>query len=178
MAITDLTELNKYAATPFPVGTWKSLRTFYSPVDDVTGVINALLASTRVSLTLSMYAFTDVSHVEPLVAIFGNPAITSLMVLDKSQFTDDDESKILGSLATDPRTAIGNSEKDAIVHLKAGVIDHQDVFYGSTNWSVSGQTLQDNQLTVVRNSIEAARLETRITAIWNHIKSGTGGTEL
>ena len=52
--------------------------------------------------------------------------------------------------------AIGNSEHGAIMHRKMMIIDGVWLVDGSTNWSTSGETLQDNQLTVTFDPIGAA----------------------
>ena len=51
------------------------------------------------------------------------------------------------------------------MHLKLGVIDSAIVFRGSTNWSESGETLQDNELSIAMDLEEAGRASARITAI-------------
>jgi phosphatidylserine/phosphatidylglycerophosphate/cardiolipin synthase-like enzyme len=55
------------------------------------------------------------------------------------------------------------------MHLKMVVIDGLDTVTGSTNWSAGGESLQDNQLTVVRDSVHAATSRARIDAIHTHM---------
>jgi phosphatidylserine/phosphatidylglycerophosphate/cardiolipin synthase-like enzyme len=63
--------------------------------------------------------------------------------------------------------AIGTSAvKSAISHLKIVIVDGVYTVRGSTNWSLSGETQQDNELTLSRNAVIAA--ETRAVLDLNH----------
>jgi phosphatidylserine/phosphatidylglycerophosphate/cardiolipin synthase-like enzyme len=61
--------------------------------------------------------------------------------------------------------AFGRSEKNAIMHLKTGVMDGLDCFSGSTNWSESGEDKQDNELSFTRHPMIAFRLRHKIDLI-------------
>jgi phosphatidylserine/phosphatidylglycerophosphate/cardiolipin synthase-like enzyme len=55
--------------------------------------------------------------------------------------------------------AIGTSSvHSAISHLKVLIVDGIYTVTGSTNWSISGETEQDNQLTLSRNAVVAAEM--------------------
>ena len=55
---------------------------------------------------------------------------------------------------------------NAISHLKIVIVDGVYTVKGSTNWSLSGQQQQDNELTLSRNAVVAA--ETRAILDLNH----------
>jgi hypothetical protein len=59
MALSSLTELDKYKAAPFPPGSPKTTRTFYSPVDQVHDALKALLTSANKSIVVAMYGYDD-----------------------------------------------------------------------------------------------------------------------
>jgi ABC-type bacteriocin/lantibiotic exporter with double-glycine peptidase domain len=60
----------------------------------------------------------------------------------------------------------GRDLKSAISHLKIVIVDGVYTVRGSTNWSLSGETQQDNELTLSRNAVIAA--ETRAVLDLNH----------
>jgi hypothetical protein len=55
---------------------------------------------------------------------------------------------------------------NAISHLKIVIVDGVYTVKGSTNWSLSGEQQQDNELTLSRNAVVAA--ETRAILDLNH----------
>ena len=65
--------------------------------------------------------------------------------------------------------AIGESEGHAIMHLKMMVIDHLITVSGSTNWSPSSESLQDNALIVIIDPYVGEEAEARIDAIHHHM---------
>ena len=168
MALESLTDLDQFKAAPFVAGYPDTARTFYSPVDRVHETLKALLASASKSLVVSMYGYDD----DELDAVIrdklesGN--IFVQMSLDKSQTAGAHEKEILQKWHNDGignSIAIGRSEHHAIMHLKMVIIDGLDVVTGSTNWSKSGQTDQDNQLTVIRDPLVAAEARARVDII-------------
>jgi len=92
------------------------------------------------------------------------------MSLDRSQATGAHEKQILASWnnnAFGNSIAIGTSSvHNAISHLKIVIIDGVYTVKGSTNWSLSGEQQQDNELSLSRNAVVAA--ETRAILDLNH----------
>src|SRR5436309_14673457 len=84
------------------------------------------------------------------------------MSLDKAQAGGVHERELLKQWdhgAFGNSIAIGTSSKGAISHLKIAIVDGVYTVKGSTNWSLSGEQKQDNEMTISRNAVIAA--ETR-----------------
>jgi phosphatidylserine/phosphatidylglycerophosphate/cardiolipin synthase-like enzyme len=168
VALESLTELDQFKAAPFVPGYPDTARTFYSPVDQVHEALKALLASASKSLVVSMYGYDDDELDAVIRDKLESDRIFVQMSLDKSQAAGVHEKDILQKWDNDGvgnSIAIGRSEHRAIMHLKMVLIDGLDVVTGSTNWSKSGETDQDNQLTVIRDSLVAAEARARMDII-------------
>jgi hypothetical protein len=168
VALSSLTELDKFKAAPFVAGYPESARTFYSPVDQVHDALKELVSSATKSVVVSMYGYDDDELDAVIREKLESDRIFVQMSLDKSQSAGAHEKEILRKWNNDGignSIAIGHSEHDAIMHLKMIIIDGLDVVTGSTNWSKSGEFDQDNQLTVLRDALVAAEARTRLDII-------------
>jgi phosphatidylserine/phosphatidylglycerophosphate/cardiolipin synthase-like enzyme len=168
VALPDLSELDQFKVSPFPAGYPSSVRTFYSPVDDVHGAVQAVLSAATRSVVVSMYGYDDPELNKLLQDKLTSDAIFVQLTLDSTQAAGATEKALLATWQNDGTgnsIAIGHSERDAIMHLKLAIVDGLDVVTGSTNWSTSGETLQDNQLTVIRDALVAAEARARIDII-------------
>jgi phosphatidylserine/phosphatidylglycerophosphate/cardiolipin synthase-like enzyme len=166
MALDSLAALDPFSAAGFPPGYSENLRTFFSPVDQVPQVLQAIVGSAAHSLVIAMYGFDDDALAAIIKDKMGDPNIYVQLTLDSSQAGGVHEKELLASEGY-PSTSVaaGRSEKGAIMHLKMIVVDGIDVVDGSTNWSAGGETRQDNQLTVTRDAVHAALARSRIDAI-------------
>ena len=170
MALDSLTELDQFSTTGFPPGSLDSLRTFFSPVDNVHGALVALIKSAHQSLVVAMYGFDDQELADALAEKLNAEHVFVQFTLDSSQAHGVHERAILAAENYPASSvAVGRSEKGAIMHLKMAVIDGLDVVTGSTNWSDSGESKQDNQLTVIRDPLLAAKTRARLDAIHAHM---------
>lgn len=174
----SLDALDGFKAAPGFSDAYKQLplRSFYAPVDDVHGALKAVLGSVTQSLTMSMFGFDDPELADMIKALMQNPAVAVKLVLDRSQSRGVHEREILAH-ENYPNTmvAIGNSEDHAIIHLKEAVVDHRFRVSGSTNLSASGETKQDDELTVLDSVAAAAEAEIRIEQIFAFIKANEKG---
>lgn len=166
MALDSLAALHRYKKAPFPPGYPGGVLTFYAPADDIPGALAALLGSAQSSLVVAMYGFDDAR----LAGIIGEkldlPACFVQLSLDSSQAAGAHERQLLAKQDYPANSvAYGRSEAGGIMHMKMGIIDGLDVFGGSTNWSASGETQQDNQLTVIRDPLVAAEARQRLDVI-------------
>jgi phosphatidylserine/phosphatidylglycerophosphate/cardiolipin synthase-like enzyme len=171
MALETLNLIDKYKANqdkPFPPGYPDNVRTFYSPVDDVRGALRELLLSAEMSIIVAMYGYADEELNTIIKEKLQTEEIFVSLSLDSTQAAGIGEAKILADWHNEAygnSVAIGRSKKGAIMHLKLVIIDGVDVITGSTNWSEGGETLQDNQLMVLRDPLVAAEARARVDII-------------
>lgn len=172
MALASLDLLDKYKLSPFAPGTIPGIKTFYSPVDNIHQVLVDMIHSASKSIIVAMYGFDDDDATEAIVEKSNQEHCYLQLTLDSSQAGGIHERTLLEKYKADlpsNSVAVGRSEKGAIMHMKMMIIDGLDVVTGSTNWSTSGESLQDNQLTVIRDFSVAAEARARIDQIHSHM---------
>src|SRR5215470_11077269 len=155
------------------------LRTFFAPRDDVHGLLVVLLGSAQHSIVVNMFGYDDDELNKIIQGKLADDKIFVQMSLDRSQAGGVHEKKILAQWdnnAFGNSIAIGTSSvHNAISHLKIVIVDGVYTVKGSTNWSLSAEQQQDNELTLSRNAVIAA--ETRAVLDLNHdfmLKQMTG----
>ena len=145
-------------------------RTFFAPRDDVHGLLVALLGTAQHSIVVNMFGYDDDELNKIIQAKLADNKVYVQMSLDRSQAAGVHEKQILAQWQNDAfgnSIAIGTSSvHNAISHLKIVIIDGVYTVKGSTNWSLSGEQQQDNELTLSRNAVIAA--ETRAILDLNH----------
>ncbi|WP_405883684.1 phospholipase D-like domain-containing protein [Streptomyces sp. NBC_01384] len=170
MALTDLSALDRHKTGGYAPGYPAILRTLYSPVDDVHGALLGLIRSATSSLVVALYGFDDEEFADALHEKLADERVFVQLTLDSSQAAGVHERKILAREQYPAASiAVGRSEHNAIMHMKLLIVDGIDVVTGSTNWSTSGETLQDNQTTVVRDPLVAAEARARVDAVHHHM---------
>jgi hypothetical protein len=166
VSLPGLNVLDQYSASGFPPGYNPLSRTFYSPVDKVHEALRDVAASATVSLIVALYGFDDDELAQIIHDKIDVDGLFVQLSLDSSQAGGVHERAILAKQDY-PATsiAIGRSEKGAIMHMKALIVDGLYLCDGSTNWSDSGETRQDNQLTIIQDPLACAKARARVDAI-------------
>src|SRR5712664_3766196 len=145
-------------------------RTFFAPRDDIHGLLAALLGSAQHSIVVNMFGYDDDELNKIIQGKLADEKVYVQMSLDRSQAGGVHEKEILAKWANEAfgnSIAIGTSSvHNAISHLKIVIVDGVYTVKGSTNWSLSGEQQQDNELTLSRNAVVAA--ETRAILDLNH----------
>jgi phosphatidylserine/phosphatidylglycerophosphate/cardiolipin synthase-like enzyme len=146
-------------------------RTFFAPRDNVHGLLVALLNSAQHSIVVNMFGYDDDELNKIIQGKIADEKVYVQMSLDRSQVdSSEHEKQVLaswGNNAFGNSIAIGTSSvHNAISHLKIVIVDGVYTVKGSTNWSLSGEQEQDNELTLSRNAVVAA--ETRAILDLNH----------
>lgn len=165
-----LTALDRYSPTGFPPDWAADRRTFFSPIDDVHGVLKACLTAATESLAIAMFGFDDDELADIIKAKLEDGNIAVQLTLDSSQAGGVHERALLAR-EDYPNTviAVGRSERGAIMHQKLAVIDGILTITGSTNWSLGGEQKQDNECSVHLDRAWAARCRARCDAIHAHM---------
>jgi phosphatidylserine/phosphatidylglycerophosphate/cardiolipin synthase-like enzyme len=164
-----LTDLDQFKTGGFPPGYPANLRTFYSPVDDVSGVLAAVVGSTQHTLIITMFGYDDDQLDAAIQELLRVPSVYVQISLDKTQAGGKHESELLAKYQNQEignSISIGTSESHhQIQHMKMVAVDGLFTITGSTNWSTSGESEQDNQLTVIFDSLVTAEFVARASII-------------
>jgi len=149
-------EIDKYKLTlPFAADWPQTVKRFWSPDDDVHSVLKTIISAATQTLDCAMYGWDDDDLDELFREKWESKTIAVRLCLDKSQAGGVHERVLLekwrsigsGNLPF----VIGQSRKHAISHLKLCVVDGLYTIQGSTNWSLSGEQKQNNELTVIKD---------------------------
>jgi phosphatidylserine/phosphatidylglycerophosphate/cardiolipin synthase-like enzyme len=147
-----------------------NVKSFYSPDDDIHGLLQSLLSSAEQSVVLNMFGYDDEDLDAIIKSKLMNEHVYVQMSLDRSQSkSGKTERQILSAWKNEyfgNSIAIGTSSKHAISHLKMVIVDGIYTVKGSTNWSLGGEQKQDNELTVCNSAVVAA--EARAVLDRNH----------
>jgi phosphatidylserine/phosphatidylglycerophosphate/cardiolipin synthase-like enzyme len=146
----------------------ENMRRFWSPGDDIPGLLAALLKSARQSVIVSMYGY-DSPELDAIIREkLSSEHVFVQMSLDKTQAAGKAEKAILAEWQHDGignSVAVGTSSKGAISHVKMLIVDATYVVSGSTNWSGGGMLKQDNELLLCMDATVAGDVRARLDII-------------
>ena len=147
-----------------------NIKSFFSPDDDIHGLLASLLSIAEQSLVINMFGYDDTDLDAIIKSKLVNEHVYVQMSLDRSQSkSGKTERQILAAWDNDyfgNSIAIGTSSQHAISHLKMVIVDGIYTVKGSTNWSLGGEQKQDNELTICNSAVVAA--EARAVLDRNH----------
>jgi phosphatidylserine/phosphatidylglycerophosphate/cardiolipin synthase-like enzyme len=147
-----------------------NVKAFYSPDDDIHGLLQSVLASAEQSIVINMFGYDDTDLDDIIKSKLTTEHIYVQMSLDRGQSkSGKTERQILAAWKNEyfgNSIAIGTSSKHAISHLKMVIVDGIYTVKGSTNWSLGGEQKQDNELTICNSAVVAA--EARAVLDRNH----------
>jgi phosphatidylserine/phosphatidylglycerophosphate/cardiolipin synthase-like enzyme len=168
--LSDFSALDQFKTGGVAAGYPTDSRTFYSPVDDLHGALLYVMKSARKELIVALFGFDDQDLADTIKTKLSDPACFVQLTLDKTQAAGKHEAAILAA-ETYPKSsiAVGSSEHGRIMHMKLMVVDGTWLVSGSTNWSDAAEHLQDNELTIRYNPIEANEARIRIAHIHSHM---------
>jgi phosphatidylserine/phosphatidylglycerophosphate/cardiolipin synthase-like enzyme len=119
-----------------------------------------------------MFGWDDDELAALLDKALKDPSMYVQITLDSSQAGGVHEKALLTKYAhemTGNSVAIGRSERGAIIHRKMLIVDGLWWVGGSTNWSTSGESQQDNELTVVRDALHCTKARTVLDIAHDHV---------
>jgi phosphatidylserine/phosphatidylglycerophosphate/cardiolipin synthase-like enzyme len=157
-----------YAARPLPFGyPEKEHVTLFAPEDNLHGALAFFVNQAQHSLAIAIYGFDDDALATAILRKLQDEHVYVQLCLDSSQAAGKHEAALLKAVNF-PRNvvAFGRSEAGAIMHLKCGSADGIDSFDGSTNWSTSGESKQDNSLTFTRHPMVAFQVRHKIDTVY------------
>ena len=136
-----------------------ALEVHYSPEEKLDAIDVELVNSARSSIDLAAYVLTDSVVIDALKAAEAR-GVAVRIVLDPHEHVDANR---LGALLSGTRTKHGG----ALMHLKGYEVDGTVLRSGSANFSLSGETQQDNDLIVIHDQSYARNFDMVFERIWD-----------
>ena len=173
MELTDFDQYRSKNWAALPPDYPSDRRRLWAPYDDIHGALTLAVTGIQQQMVLAMYGFTDDELAEAVEKKLADPNVHCQVTLDQSQAGGTVEKRMLQKwgLLDSNSVAVGTSEHGAIMHRKCLVADLRFLLTGSTNWSLSAETKQDNELTVV-DSVQEARIAAMVLGL-EHEKART-----
>jgi hypothetical protein len=161
--------LGQFKATPFPPDYPTNVKHAFAPVDQVhEAFMSVLHVDDLSSLHASCYGWDDAQINDLFRTALEQAHIPVLLCLDSSQEAGKGEKPLVlewNQAELGNQVVIGRSIHGAINHDKLIVVNRILTICGSTNFSVGGETKQNNEATIVYDRAFAAETVNRIEII-------------
>lgn len=143
---------------------YAGVQLFYGPGEHLENIDARLVDGARQSIDMAAYVFTD----RALVAALGRAAARGVRVrvyLDGGETAG--RAAPLAEIAGTPNLDVrAKGARRDLMHLKAYQIDGRTLRTGSANFSLSGESYQDNDLLVIESPLAAARFREAFDRLW------------
>ena len=147
-----------------------TIRTLFSPDDDVQGEFLQWLATTRDFFRGAIYGFHLPQAKQHLIALHQRGGDVAL-VIDHIEAHGQAEGPDVADLREAGVPLLeGTSTRDRIMHHKFAIQDHRSVWAGSWNWSLTAQ-LESNYVDIIDNPDRAALFLSKWQEIWDYMKA-------
>lgn len=170
--------LGQFKASPFPPDYPDNVKHIFAPVDRVHEAFMWLLhVDDLSSLHASCYGWDDAEIDDLFRRALESSHIPVLLCLDSSQAAGKGEKPLVlkwNQAEIGNQVVIGRSIHGAINHDKLIVINRILTICGSTNFSVGGETKQNNEATIVYDRAFAAETVNRIEIIHSEMAAQMG----
>lgn len=161
--------LAQYKTTPFPPDYPTNVKHLFAPVDRVHEAFVACCSPDDLSsLHGSCYGWDDAQINSLFIRALDDEHVPVMLCLDSSQEAGRGEKPLV--LQWNPKhitneVVIGRSSKGAINHDKLIVVNRILTICGSTNFSIGGESKQNNEATIVYDRAFAGEAINRIERI-------------
>jgi hypothetical protein len=165
--------LGQFKATPFPPDYPMNVKHIFAPVDQVHEAFIALIhVDDLTSLDASCYGWDDAQINDLFLDALNAQKIPVTLCLDSSQAAGKGEVPLVSKwpgAELGNEVVIGRSSHGAINHDKLIVVNRILTICGSTNFSVGGETKQNNEAKIVFDRAFAGETVNRIQIIRNEM---------
>jgi phosphatidylserine/phosphatidylglycerophosphate/cardiolipin synthase-like enzyme len=149
--------------------------THFSPTENLEDIEVKYLRQARGSIDVAMFAFTD-KRIADILKQLAVGHVQVRIYRDEGQFLEEEEKAarfrdlstsilLRGSVNIRIRVKQG-SERDAM-HRTSWCLDHRFLRDGSANWSLAGETTQDNQIHFTTDPEQIAAFENSFEEMWS-----------
>ncbi len=143
---------------------WARVEIHYAPVENLEAIDVTTIDDAERSIDMAAYLLTDGRVIEAL-ADAANRGVVVRIYFDRSQYAARRSEALIALLAApsvDARIKLGG----ALMHLKAYAIDGAVLRTGSSNFSRSGLSAQDNDLILIDDAPLVAQFERDFAGMW------------